>query len=135
MGIVLSATTFISCNQDDISESENIEQTNIQSSARIAEGIIPFTVENVNKALPRVLSYYREHRPQVAQRFANYQVEPTHIYYKFTPADSLQYSLLMEKDEELQLTVDPFEFTPKERTEDPGENEIPSFYAVVSNQM
>lgn len=132
-----AAILLISCNQDEIYDvtNEDLNQSSAKSTARIMEGIIPFTVENVQKALPTVLQYYSENRPEVAKRFENYKVEPTHIYYKFTPADSLQYSLLMEKDEELQLTVDPFEFTPKERTEDPGENEIPSFYAVVSKEI
>ncbi len=135
--IATASILLISCNQDEIYDvaNEDLNQSSAKSTARIAEGIIPFTVENVQKALPIVLQYYSKNRPEVAKRFANYKVEPTHIYYKFTPTDSLQYSLLMEKEEELQLAVDPFEYTPKERTEDPGENEIPSFYAVVNKEI
>lgn len=137
MGVTITALSLFSCNQEDVYDisNEELSQSSVNNSARVTEGIIPFTVENVSQALPKVLDYYREHRPEVAERFANYKVEPTHIYYKFTPADSLQYSVLMENDNELQLTSDPFEFTPQERTEDPAENEIPSFYAVVSKEV
>lgn len=137
MGVTITALSLFSCNQEDVYDisNEELNQPSVNNSARVSEGIIPFTVENVSQALPKVLDYYREHRPEVAERFANYKVEPTHVYYKFTPADSLQYSVLMENDNELQLTSDPFEFTPQERTEDPAENEIPSFYAVVSKEV
>lgn len=119
----------VSCNSDEISD-----ETHSNNSPKSgAEGVIPFTVENVKKALPQVLSYYRTNRPEVAERFSNYDVVTTHVYYSFSPQDSIQYTTLMqlESDLDLLVTVDPFEYTPKERTEDPGDNEIPVFYAIV----
>lgn len=132
--VILLALLVTGCRQDDILELNNEEALAEQATApqaRIAEGVIPFTIENVKKALPAVLDYYRKNRPEVAKRFADYKVTTTHLYYKFNPQDSLQYARLMEADETLQLTNDRFEYTPKERTDDPKEDEIPEFYAIA----
>lgn len=121
-----------SCSNDDLTNetSQNEPQNAIYTKTN--EGVIPFTVENVQNALTEVLRYYENERPSVAKHFSNYKVNTTHVYYRFIPQDSLQYVKLMEEDEALQLTTDPFEFTVKERVEDPGENEIPIFYAIVA---
>lgn len=132
--LLIVSLTIFSCNQDEFHDVSNIELANkltTKAQARFAEGVIPFTVDNVNKALSNVLDYYRKEKPEVAQKFQNYMVKTTHVYYKFTPRDSIQYSRLMEDDINLQLTTDPFEFAPKEWGDDPQEKEIPLFYAVV----
>jgi hypothetical protein len=130
--LLIVSLTIFSCNQDEFHDVSNIEPANkLTTKARFAEGVIPFTVDNVNKALSNVLDYYRKEKPEVAQKFQNYMVKTTHVYYKFTPRDSIQYSRLMEDDINLQLTTDPFEFAPKEWGDDPQEKEIPLFYAVV----
>jgi|GEM_PF-1507113 len=130
------AILFVGCNQYDIydvTDAENLNSTSMQNRVRVAEGVIPFTVENVNKALPNVLNYYHDHRPEVAERFGNYQVKTTHIYFKFYPQDSIQYARLMEVEDAIQLTTQPFEFSPVEPTNDPDEDEIPIFYAIIES--
>src|SRR5690606_1182151 len=129
--LLLMTTLFACSNDEQVLEQENTTGNSI--SQKKLNGKIPFTVENVNEALPIVLDYYREYRPEVAERFNNYDVKPTHIYYKFTPSDSLQYATLMEQDNVLSLTSDPFEYNIEERTDDPTDDEIPIFYAVVSS--
>lgn len=131
--IVFIAILFVSCNQDDIYDVTDAESTSMQNQARVAEGVIPFTVENVNEALPNVLNYYHDHRPEVAEHFGNYQVNTTHIYYKFSPQDSIQQARLMEVEDPIQLTTQPFEFSPVEPANDPGEDEIPFFYAIIES--
>src|SRR5690554_17780 len=127
---MLTAFSLFSCSQDDVILTESDADSN--TTFKTLNGQIPFTVENVQSALVNVLNHYSEKRPAVVQRFAAYQVNTTHMYYKFTPADSLQYAALMEQDDVLGLTTDPFEHNVVERTEDPAEDEIPVFYAVVS---
>src|SRR5690606_3030444 len=122
--LVLFISTLFACSNDEqVLEQENTTANSI--SQKKLNGKIPFTVENVNEELPIVLDYYREYRPEVAERFNNYDVKPTHIYYKFTPSDSLQYATLMEQDNVLSLTSDPFEYNIEERTDDPTDDEIP----------
>lgn len=128
--LLLGISTLVACSQDDMQEQE--VSNNVATSARIANGKIPFTVENVQNALPIVLRYYDSYNPTVSQKFRNYKVEPTHVYYKFTPADSLQYSLLMSYDEQLGLTTQPFEHEIIERKDDPSDTEIGTFYAIAS---
>lgn len=82
--------------------------------------------------MPIVLRYYDSYNPTVSQKFRNYKVEPTHIYYKFTPVDSLQYSLLMSYDDQLGLITQPFEHEIIERKDDPSDTEIGTFYAIAS---
>lgn len=53
--------------------------------------------------MQHVLAYYSNFRPEVAERFSNYQVETTHLYMKFSPQDSIQYTEL------IQLSTVPFE--------------------------
>lgn len=129
--ILLTAASLFSCSQDDTISSDATRFVSAKEAKQL-NGKIPFTVENVTKALPIVLNHYRENRPEVAERFANYKVAPTHVYYKFMPVDSLQYATLMEQDQVLNLTTDPFEYNIEERTEDPADNEIPIFYVLVS---
>lgn len=135
IGVFLLLLTIVSCQQDDLLNETGDGSFNneVNSKSRIAEGIIPFTVENVQEALPIVVDYYVQHRPAVAERFSGYRVEKTHVYYKFTPQDSLQQANLMELEDEIQLTTNPFEFSPVERTDDPEDDEIPVFYAIVAN--
>lgn len=131
LGILfLGISTLFACSQDDMQEQE--VSNNVATSARIANGKIPFTVENVQNALPIVLRYYDSYNPTVSQKFRDYKVEPTHVYYKFTPADSLQYSLLMSYDDQLGLTTQPFEHEIIERNDDPSDTEIGTFYAIAS---
>ncbi|WLD23279.1 hypothetical protein NU10_11250 [Flavobacterium dauae] len=127
------AILFVGCNHDDIYDVTDAESTSMQNQARVAEGVIPFTVENVNEALPNVLSYYQQHRPEVAERFGNYSVNATHVYYKFSPQDSIQQARLMEVEDAIQLTTQPFEFSPVEPANDPEEDEIPVFYAIIES--
>lgn len=137
IGVFLLLLTMVSCQQDDLLNETGDGSFNneVNSKSRIAEGIIPFTVENVQKALPTVLQYYSENRPEVAKRFGNYKVNTTHVYYKFTPQDSLQQAALMENEDQFQLTTHAFEFTPVERTEDAKDDEIPVFYALVETDI
>lgn len=133
---LFSALFVTSCSQDDVPTQNAEGSASTASNSNVGnrvvtEGSIPFTVENVTAALPNVLEYYKKYRPEVAKNFSKYQVDATHLYYKFMPADSTQYKTLMEYDEKLKLTVDPFEYSVVERTEDPGENEIPVFYSVA----
>ncbi|REC42683.1 hypothetical protein DRF67_20260 [Chryseobacterium pennipullorum] len=125
---------LVGCQQEDLLQSAQEEgkthQRN-QSQSRMVEGLIPFTVDNVQAALPIVLTYYRTNRPIVAEKFAHYQVEPTHVYYKFMPQDSIQQARLMEAEDVLQLTTSPLEFSRTERTEDPVEDEIPVYYGIA----
>lgn len=81
--------------------------------------------------MPIVLRYYDSYNPTISQKFRDYKVEPTHVYYKFTPADSLQYSLLMSYDDQLSLTTQPFEHEIIERKDDPSDTEIGIFYAIA----
>lgn len=129
--LLFLTTMLFACNADDVTAETETETTTKNTQKRL-NGQIPFTVENVQNALPVVLAYYHEHKPEVAQRFAGYQVTPTHIYYKFTPTDSAQYSLLRAQDGILNLTTDRFEYEREERTEDPSDTEIPVFYAIVA---
>jgi|GEM_PF-4263749 len=87
--------TFFSCCRDEFCVEETNEST-AQMQKRFTEGVIPFTLENVNEALSNVLDYYNKTKPEVANRFQNYQIKTTHIYYKFTPQDSLQAMALLE---------------------------------------
>ncbi len=127
--LLFLTTMLFACNADDVTAETETETTTKNTQKRL-NGQIPFTVENVQNALPVVLAYYHEHKPEVAQRFAGYQVTPTHIYYKFTPTDSAQYSLLRAQDGILNLTTDRFEYEREERTEDPSDTEIPVFYSM-----
>lgn len=130
--LLLTTFLFACSNDEEVLEQEN-QVTNTTTPQKKLNGKIPFTTENVQNALPAVIKYYETFKPEVADRFRNYAVKPTHIYYKFTPTDSLQYSMLMEQDNILNLTTDPFEYNVVERTEDPADNEIPVFYAVVNS--
>lgn len=125
----MAITTLFACSHDDMQEQES--SSNGTTSARKANGQIPFTVENVQNALPIVLRYYDSYNPTISQKFRGYKVEPTHVYYKFTPADSLQYSLLMSYDDQLSLTTQPFEHEIIERKDDPSDTEIGIFYAIA----
>lgn len=127
----LLAIILTSCSDDSLLEPHSSTNTSPQIESISIEGIIPFTVENVRNALPTVLSYYRSTKPEVMKRFTEYQVNTTHIYYKFIPNDSIQYSQLMEFEDALQFTTTPFEYTPIEKTTDPEESEMPIFYAVA----
>ncbi len=129
--MLLFMTTLMACSNDEnVMEQESVSTAT--TTQKKLNGKIPFTVENVQKALPEVLKHYQETKPAVAERFRNYDVKPTHIYYKFIPRDSIQYSVLMEQESVLNLTTDPLEYDRVEKTEDPGENEIPVFYAIVN---
>lgn len=130
MLLVLTTTLFACSNDEQVLEQETTNTTS--AGQKKLNGKIPFTVENVQNALPHVLKHYEEIKPEVAERFRNYEVKPTQVYYKFTPADSAQYSLLIEQDDFLNLTTHPFEHDRLERTEDPDDKEIPVFYAVVN---
>src|SRR5690606_41033559 len=83
--LFMAITTLFACSHDDMQEQES--SSNGTTSARKANGQIPFTVENVQNALPIVLRYYDSYNPTISQKFRDYKVEPTHVYYKFTPAD------------------------------------------------
>jgi len=98
--------TLFSCSRNDFPTEETNGRTT-QTQARFTQGVIPFAVDNVSQALLNVLDYYHEKRPEIAKKFQNYQVSATHIYYKFIPQDSLQTIILLEYEEELQLTTDP----------------------------
>lgn len=129
---VLIMLLVVSCQQDDLLEKNDVETSNFSQARVVAtEGAIPFEVENVRQALEVVLEYYQAEKPEIATRFSNYNVNVTHIYYKFIPQDSIQYSTLMADEKNLDLTTDRFEYTPVERTEDPADEEIPVFYSIV----
>lgn len=101
---------LIGCSKDDIPESNNVAgKVEHEVVKNKSNGSIPFTVENVNKALQHVLAYYSNFRPEVAERFSNYQVETTHLYMKFSPQDSIQYTELIQYEELFQLSTVPFE--------------------------
>lgn len=131
----LLMVTLFACSNDEQALQQETEKTTSSVSQKNLNGQIPFTVENVQQALANVLAYYDETKPDVANRFRNYSVVPTHVYYKFTPADGLQYGLLMDQEEVLNLTTNPLEHNIGEKTEDPSDGEIPAFYAVVSTEQ
>lgn len=120
---------FVSCSQDDRTLSESNQISNYPKKE--LNGEIPFEINNVEKAFSNIIKYYEEHNPEVAKRFGDYKINVTHVYYKFTPKDSLQYNLLFAEDENLDITTDPFELSIKEKTDDQKDDEIPSFYAII----
>ena len=133
--MLLLMTTLFACSNDEQALEQGTEKTTSSVAQKNLNGQIPFTVENVQEALANVLAHYDETKPDVANRFRNYNVVPTHVYYKFTPADSLQYSLLMDQEDVLNLTTNPLEHNIVEKTQDPSDDEIPAFYAVVSTEQ
>lgn len=131
LSIAFIVSMFIfSCTYDDLISDEKQDNTTALST-NSHNGKIPFEVTNVERALSNLLTHYRRERPEIANRFANYQVKTTHRYYKFTPQDSLQTVKLLEYEDDLDLNLYPLEYEQPKEQETYQEDEIPVYYTVA----
>jgi hypothetical protein len=103
--------------------------------------IIPFTVENMQKAYESLLKNPTASKyPNSGEFYRNsstgYQIETTHYYVKFSPRDSLQYETIAN-DSILAVSDEPFEYTIEnegDKYQDPDYEgtDLTYYYSVVS---
>lgn len=128
IAIVAIIFQFYSCENEPVELSSTTKDVSNSGNSVLGEKkIIPFTVENMQKAYQSLLnnptaSKYPSSGEYYRSSSTGYQIETTHYYVKFHPQDSLQYERIVN-DSILAVSDIPFEYdidTDGEKYQDPS---------------
>ena len=116
IALVAIVFQFYSCENEPVELSSTTKDVSHSGNSVLGEKkIIPFTVENMQKAYQSLLnnptaSKYPSSGEYYRSSSTGYQIETTHYYVKFHPQDSLQYERIVN-DSILAVSDEPFEYT------------------------